>query len=459
LSVGSVLLPIDIRKYEYLFNIVNETYNNTISCENVVDGACDTNWNSEYALFYDKQPNSKPYVARLLFKRQGKGTKKIRVGFANIRPITDGSEVAETYLNPPKNLETTNAFIKCLAVHNVYGERVRCVPFIMPESIFGMCIQASIWICLSVLENQGMIDNVPTIPEIQRLATGRPYTDKQGLQFVQASRLLKMCRTSAFYINNKETTLNDDMMLMQLYAYIESKLPVIIGVDVADLKWWNTRGRHCYHSLVVIGHTMSNNKVDGFIVHDESALPYQVMSETELKTAWHKPEKPKKKDVNHECVQTEPPSNARIRELLVAVPPAVSLPFHKVYNEFYTMLNALRVFELFIQDVDALKIRPMLMPPEQLLFDTKPTAKCLFRAMSDANFPEYIWVIYFTDVNGDWSKPKGFFVRDATRRTSFVLVYMFDKGTAIYQLEEGKTYQIWDNVRTRKLIKGASKKA
>ena len=180
-----------------------------------------------------------------------------------------------------------NAYVKCLGQHNAYGETVACVPFVMPESIFGMCIHASIWICLKILVNQGMINDVLTIPEVQTLASGRPYTDKQGLLFVQASRLLRMCRTSAFYINNKEENLTDDEMIMQLYAYVESRLPVIIGVDVANITWWKTL-RHGYHSMVVIGHTLKDNKVDGFIVHDESSLPYQVMTKQELLTAWHK---------------------------------------------------------------------------------------------------------------------------------------------------------------------------
>lgn len=429
-------MPIDVSKYHYLNCVLIEAYKRGLFCKGVINGACDCNWIKEYELFYNKQPNSKPHVQRLLFNISGKKGKTAKAGFVNIRPVTDGSEVTETYLIPPKDLSPPRAYIKCLDTHDIYGEKIVCVPFVMPESIFGMCIHASIWICLKILESRGMIDEVPTIPEIQILATGRPYTDKQGLVFVQASRLLRMCRTNAFYINNREDVLNDNAMILQLYAYIESGLPVILGVDTADVKWWKTT-KHTYHSIVAIGHTMKDNKVDGFIMHDESSLPYQVMTKRQLLSAWHK--------------KNQKLPESFIRESLVAVPPEVSLPFHEAYHGFDKMLRTLRAMGVIDGDIDALQFRPMLKEPNILYFETRNT--CLFRALREAGFPKYVWVMYFYNEGDDLNKAKGFFVRDATMQTEFIFAYVRSKGTAIYQLDSGKTYQRWDSRQNRKRIR------
>jgi len=65
-----------------------------------------------------------------------------------------------------------------------------------------------------------------------------------------------------------------------IYAYIESGIPVILGVERAgDLPWWDDTINEG-HALVRIGHTLSNNgDVTGFIVHDVSKYPYQVLKE------------------------------------------------------------------------------------------------------------------------------------------------------------------------------------
>ncbi|MGA2522942.1 MAG: hypothetical protein ABSF65_02170 [Candidatus Bathyarchaeia archaeon] len=428
-------MAIDVSEHYFLQRIIDKGYNSDIFCAKIINGSCDTNWNKEYEFFYSRQPNSLPHVQRLMFRFKGKKGKTAKAGFVNIRSVSDAYEVTETYLVPPKNLCTPNAFIKCLSPHKAYGETVECVPFVMPESVFGMCIHASIWICLKILQNQGMVTEALTIPEIQLLASGRQYNDKQGLPFVQASRLLRMCRIFAFYVNNEEEELSDEQMVMQLYAYVESKLPVILGVDVANLNWWHTT-KHSYHSIVGIGHTMTGNKVDGFIIHDESSLPYQTMTEHELLQAWHKP--PLRKN------------SKPIRELLVAVPPEVSIPFHKVYHGFHETLRTLRdSYGLIEGDVESYQARPMLIEPSQLFYETRSI--CLLRALREAGMPKYVWAVYFFPEGESSQNWIGFYARDTTEKSSFVFAYIRDKRTAMYQIE-GKTYQRWDDKQNRKRI-------
>lgn len=431
-------MPFDLEQYPYLKKILEKTYRGEIVYRDTVDGAHDSNWVKEYELFYSKQPNSTPYVKRLRFKVNEKRGRK--AGFVNIRPITDASEVSETFLIPPKSLNPQNgAYIKCSEEYEDYGEKVECTPYIMPETIFGMCIHASIWICLKILEKMDMIERALCVPEIQNLASGNPYADKQGLIFVQAARLLRMCRTSSFYIINKERPyLTDPEMLTELYAYVESCLPVIIGVDIADLEWWETN-RHGYHSIVAIGHTMEGNQVNGFIFHDESVLPYQVMKNDALLDAWHKP--------GHREARNY------VREMLVAVPPEVSLPFHETYHQFEQILLTLREKQIISETAESLIIRPMLEHSAMLFFKTRN--RLLYRALRESNFPSYVWVFYVFDADTERKnveKAKGFFVRDATAGTELRFFYLKDEKRAVYQVQEGKVYIITEGRKRRKRI-------
>ena len=183
---------------------------------------------------------------------------------------------------------------------------------------------------------------------------------------------------------------------------------------------------------------MKDIKVDGFIVHDESLLPYQVISEQELLTAWHKP--------------TETKTVKHTRELLVAVPPEVSLPFHEAYHGFHEMLRVLRdKYKIIDEDIESYQLRPKLVEARQLYYETQNNL--LYHALLEAKVPKYVWVVYFYGEGENRNEWKGFYVRDATQRTKLVFAYVKDKGTAIYQIEKGKTYRRLDNKKNRKKIK------
>lgn len=436
-------MPIDLSIFPNLDRILRETYKHELVYKKHQDGAYDNNWIKEFELFYNKQAKSAPYVKRIFLKvneRRGKNA-----GFVDIRPITDGSEVCETYLIPPKALSVKNhVYIKCLRDYNQYGATVRCAPYIMPESIFGMCIHASVWICLKMLE--GMTEKPLTIPEIQSRARGTPFADSQGLLFAQTARILRMSRAYAFYINNYgEEYLDDDRMLMELYAYVESNLPVIIGVHTNDLSWWTGARTHGYHSIVAIGHTMRNNKIDGFVFHDESVRPYTVLKKNQLLKAWHVP----KEDVKPEFQELN------IRELLVAVPPEVTLPFHRAFQQFEQWLEVLIKRELIeIGDTKNLEFRPILIPTIVLLYE--PSTNSLMSALQELNqVPKYVWALFLFDKVADrtnFANAKGFFIRDATRETEFRFLYMKDQKFAIYQLTPEKIYARLDKWKGRKKL-------
>lgn len=431
-------MPFDLDLHPYLKRVLDRTYNHEIILKSLLHGAYDSNWLKEYELFYNKQTKSNPYVTRVLFKFKEKRGKS--AGFSHIRPVTDGSELSETYLVPPKNLCAANdVYIKCLDEFDAYGERVECTPYIMPETIFGMCIHASIWICLKILEKRAMVERSLSIPEIQNLARGSPYADREGLLFKQAARILRMGRASSFYVINVESPrLTDMQMLMELYAYVESRLPVIIGVDIADLPWWRT-DKHGYHSLVTIGHTMEENRTNGFVFHDESLLPYVTMKNDKLLKAWHIP-------------TTQPPSRY-VREMLVAVPPEVVLPFHSAYQQFEKILSVFQEKGVTSEKVENLVIRPFLKGGSELFIETRNLS--LLRALKEAQFPSHVWAFFLYDQNADRKDEKslrGFFVRDATARTDLRFFFFMDEKKAIYQVEEGKVYTLHEGAKKRKII-------
>jgi hypothetical protein len=150
------------------------------------------------------------------------------------------------------------------------------------------------------------------------------------------------------------------------------------------------------------------------------------MTEQELLTAWHKNRRSNTANYT--------------RELLVAVPPEVSVPFHDVYHGFHEALKALRDnYRIIDEDIENYRHRPMLADARQLFYETRNN--CLYHALIEAKVPKYVWVVYFFGEGEDRNEWKGFYVRDATQKTKLVFTYVKDKETAIYQIEDGKTYQ------------------
>lgn len=430
-----------LNSFPTLQQIVHQVYKDKIACKKIVNGALDLNWAEEFQLFYNSQPKSAPYVKRVRFKKNKTGGKD--AGFSDVRPRSDGSEVSETYLIPPIKMENEKKFdLKCLGTYDAYGQIVKCAPYIMPESIFGMCIHGSIWICLKILENLGMIEKSHPIPSIETLARGKPYADKQGLLFTQTSRIFRMCKTNALYIDNEvKPRLTDDQMALELYAYIESRLPVILGVDTKYVPWWSSQ-EYGYHSIVAIGHTMDDNgKPDGFIFHDESSFPYQDIKIDALMDAWHtawkgnkKPKKPK-------------------REMIVAVPPEVSLPFNKAHPQFEQILELSRNYGYSHDSSNDLLVKPILKGAFETFMETK--SESLYKAMVETKPTKYVWIFYLYDkeVNErNVETSKGFFVRDATAESELRFLYFKDTKQALYQKEDHVYLVRDDRKRKKKLI-------
>lgn len=407
-----------VREIPHL-DIINKTiYGNRLEVGKIIEGVLDNNWIKEYDHFYSKQPKATPYSKRIFLKDK----KKIK-GFCHIRPISDDSRLSETYLSPPDYMTPRNGYyLKCLHDYKEYEHRIKCVPFIMPETVFGMCIHASIWICLKILQqiSDGYVEALD-IPKIQTLAMGHPFTDRQGLPFNKTARMLRMCSTNAFYITNRK--LSDDQILTTLYAYVESGLPVIIGVNTKNLPWWNVRGSG-YHSIVAIGHTMKNNAVDGFIFHDESVAPYQVLSKDELLKAWYMPKSGSKV----------------IREAVVAVPPIVNVPFENANSAADTLIKWFvdnKIIELKDSDF---RTRPILFSPSELFFDKSiPEIIRMLFLSPLISPPPFLWII---QKHGENTDSKLFFYWNATIDSKFFLLYYkYNKEESIFFIKDNKLHK------------------
>jgi hypothetical protein len=433
-------LPLDLTQYRRLTKILGETYQGSIVYKGHQEGAYDNNWLKEYELFYNKQVGSTPYVRRVFFKTNNVTGKF--AGFVDIRPVTDGSEVCESYLIPPESLEAKHAYVKCMRKRNYYGKTFNCAPYIMPDCTFGMCMQTAIWICLKTLEDT--VEKPLAVPEIQALAHGTPYADSEGLDFARTARIFRMSKANAIYKNSQRgVLLSDRQMLNELYAYVESYLPVIIGVDTRDLSWWANSSQQGYHVIVAIGHTMSdNNEIDGFVFHDESALPYITLTNNQLLQAWHAPTENLPSEYQH--------ITAPVREMIVAVPPEVTLTYNRAFQQFKQWLSIFIERGLVDFDFnDNLEYRSFLEPILLKDIDKLPL-KSLSKSLKELkNLPEFFWFIFIfnkNDSRDSWQNAKGIFIRDATRQTDFRLLYLQKEQTAFYQLS-GKVYKRSENIQ------------
>jgi len=452
------MAKVDIAQFGFLNKINRITYSNKLRITGKpVDGAHDCNWAKEHELFYHVRPKSKPFVKRV-FLSEG----RTPAGFVHLRPISDHSEVSECYLKPPKGMNSGNrCYVKCMRHYDTYGEAIDCVPFIMPESTCGMCAQGSTWICLKVLENLSKKSvKSRDIPYIQNMGAGRPFADRQGLSFVSIARLFRMCDCNAFYTTNSSDNggegLSDDAMLDSIYSYVESGLPVVVGVEVADLKWWENQSG--YHSIVVIGHTMDDKSVDGFIVHDESVAPYLLISMGDFKKAFHHP------------FDKDDSKKHPIREFVAAVPPQVELS-HDIAT-IDMLLYKWILEERFPDEWDlgiwkkAMKPRSVLAFYDRLLdYIFKQSERKIYSAgaldlllhtMTKFEFDKlhYYWAFFFYENIRDRMKGResGFYLRDATGDPLLMQLIFSRKEKSIIVYSDPYFHRIFRESKTGKII-------
>lgn len=400
--------------YEYrrLKSINDKVYSGTLKISEEVPGACDRNWFKEYEYHYCNSPYCTPYAIRVELTDENNED----MGFVNVRvvPTTQvSSELSECYIKPPKALlNDRKCFIKCLDRYIEYGKEVECVPYIMPEGMLNVCAQASIWICLKIIESLSGGNVVSKdMPSLQNMATGVPSSDGYGLSLKSISRLLQLNRCGAFYFNSEITPLSDKELADTIYAYVESGLPVILRVDVSKLRWWDN-APPSYHAIVLIGHTMDDSgSIDGFVLHDESMFPYLTITRQDLLNAW----------------KTAMEGDT-IREAVMTVPPPVLVRFETANN--IALGTIAELMRLNIPRA-TYQMRPMLLPFTVLknvfshFFKGNPLEQLInYGLMERGEIPDYMWVffLHISGTNRLEEKADGIIIINAATNPQLILL-------------------------------------
>ena len=250
-----------------------------------------------------------PYVNRVLVTNGG-----AFLGWIDIRPMIDGG-ITEAYIKPPARMVPPQYYLTCereiipvasLRPRSGEVEKIECVPYVQyaGSGEIGVCAQYAARLVLLTLKGI----NAPTVPEItssavkeillggiersreEGLTVGEiaHILEREGYNIFKYSRILcDVCGQPFHEIKciNCGNRLSISPVSMEpnienIYAYVESGFPVLLGVERAKLlEWWDGKGDEP-HALVAIGHTLSeNDKVDGLIVHDVSKYPYQVLTD------------------------------------------------------------------------------------------------------------------------------------------------------------------------------------
>lgn len=245
-----------------------------------------------------------PFIDRVYLKIKGDYK-----GYIDFAPI---GKISEVFLKPPLWMQPPQYYVTCkrqfypgkaLFRPEMY-EIICCVPYVNVQEQIGVCAQYAVRLALMVLSPKA-----PTVPELtfkasrSSLSGGIERPQNQGWNADEITHIIESEGYTAFRYSRhfcqlcnkplrKVKCIECDNELMisptsleptieNIYAYVESGIPVLIGVkNVSYLPWWPKGSGEGAHALVAIGHTISEKGVvDGLIVHDESTFPYQVLKE------------------------------------------------------------------------------------------------------------------------------------------------------------------------------------
>jgi hypothetical protein len=205
-------------------------------------------------------------------------------GFCIIRPLPNAS-IGRTALRmrgpDGKELESV---ITCRSDTraNLLGAEldVRGAVFMQQDSRVGACAQVAIWMGARHM-HQRYHYNWLSVADITKLAS--PNTEDEstslpaGSDFLTSERIIRAVHEMGF----QALCFRGKNIGEQILPYVESGLPVILGLDVP--------GASIGHAVTVIGRVFSKLKtptarpmdfIAGFIVHDDQSGPYKVIPST-----------------------------------------------------------------------------------------------------------------------------------------------------------------------------------
>jgi len=219
-----------------------------------------------------------------------------KLGYVDLTPF---QQVCDAFLKPPHWMRPPTYYITCakpyipettLRYNKGETDEINCVPYIKVNPTIGVCAQYAMRMALVI-----MSPKAPTVPELiseamnTALSGGVERESSIGWHPDEIHHFFEISGYGVFRYSRSQLRCDNCGHLVSdirvvpsvenIYAYVESGLPVIIGVkNTKYLPWWGDGDEA--HALVAVGHTLdSNGRVDGIIVHDESMYPYQVLKE------------------------------------------------------------------------------------------------------------------------------------------------------------------------------------
>ena len=205
-------------------------------------------------------------------------------GFCVIRPLP-GASIGRTALRMQGPVGSDlESVITCRVDSraNLVGAEldVRSVTFMQQDARVGACAQVAIWMGARHMHLRYRY-NWLSVADITKLAS--PNTEDEatslpaGSDFLTSERMIRAVHEMGF----QALCFKGANMGEQILPYVESGLPVILGLDIP--------GASIGHAVTVIGRVFSkiktptarpNDYVAAFIVHDDQAGPYKIIPST-----------------------------------------------------------------------------------------------------------------------------------------------------------------------------------
>lgn len=249
-------------------------------------------------------------------------------GHIDFRVIDDEVTISDAFLPVPNEIGTNNPHDKLSSTSELKIKRkdiwITCqkrylsddpkncgiltVPYTQPDGITSLCSPVTMWIMLRVLcksfnkEYVSLQEIVSNLPECNESIQNNKNGNDNGVSINQYFPFLTLKnfdallyqgkRNSELYREKCPSNFSGNCRLKEehnkrfcgpimdwetAYAYVESEFPVYGVFETEELLSDSKKNQQC-HTVAIIGHTMFENEVNGFIYHDVSGLPFSFMS-------------------------------------------------------------------------------------------------------------------------------------------------------------------------------------
>lgn len=239
----------------------------------------DKDYLSTYYLFYAKKTrNYRKQCYRLHIFYQ-----KVYMGYYTLRPTSYATKIGRSYLNPEIFFEKPAYIMHSSYDVSIIGDRydIKAFPWMQQETDITVCAHVAVWTILRYYGNKykhyqdiSMGSIIEKMPE----SVGRKVPTL-GVSMKQIPDIFKKLDFSPIVIQKKYQ--EDDEFRRELFAYIESAIPVI--ACMSDEKHAISiigHGEICYNQLDELHEELIYNAdiIESVVVQDDNRRPYSSLS-------------------------------------------------------------------------------------------------------------------------------------------------------------------------------------